>query len=198
MYISDKYSFALFRHGIRRLSDYTKEEIAARVQTYFKFMFVRHPVTRLVSAFKNKFVNEHGDYFKKFRAPILHHSRNRVLKAIEKKHIQFADFIAYLLTADTPLRQDEHFVGFNELCSPCTMKYDFIGKQETFNQDSNFLLSTVFKRRLILHKSPHATHSDKKTTYIMFANVSKKHKNIIKQNYADDFQMFEYTSNGYI
>ena len=161
-------------------------------------MFVRHPVTRLVSAFKNKFVNEHGDYFKKFRGPILHHSRNRVLKSMEKNHIQFADFIAYLLTADTPLRQDEHFVGFDELCSPCTIKYDFIGKQETFNQDSNFLLSTVFKRRLILHKSPHATHSDKKTTHIMFANVSKKHKNIIKHNYAADFQMFEYTSNGYI
>ena len=186
------------RHGIRRLSSYTKEEIAARIQTYFKFMFVRHPVTRLVSAFKNKFVDEHEYLFQKYMPKILHYSRRKVLEPKQKNHIQFTDFISYLFTADTPLRHEEHFVGFDELCSPCTIKYDFIGKQETYNQDSNFLLQTFFKRKLILFKSLHATHSDKETTHDMFVNVSKKHQDIIKKEYADDSKMFEYTLNGYI
>ena len=185
------------RHGVHRLSGYTKEEIAARVQTYFKFIFVRHPITRLVSAFKNKFGNERAPYFKNYGTWILHHS-GKVLKPKEKNQIQFNDFLSYLFSTNNPLQYDGHFVRYDHLCSPCAIQYDFIGKQETYEHDSYFLLSTVFKRRLILPISPHATHSHKKTAHKMFVNISETYKNTIKTEYADDFNMFGYSWNGYM
>ena len=40
----------------RRLYQYTDEEKLKRIQTYFKFLFVREPLHRLLSAYKDKFM----------------------------------------------------------------------------------------------------------------------------------------------
>ncbi|KAJ7348760.1 Carbohydrate sulfotransferase 14, partial [Desmophyllum pertusum] len=42
----------------RWLYQYTEEEWTQRLQTYFKFVFVREPLNRLLSAYKNKFIGK--------------------------------------------------------------------------------------------------------------------------------------------
>lgn len=42
-------------HVFRRLDNYTSEEIRYRLDNFMKFMFVRHPFERLLSAYRNKF-----------------------------------------------------------------------------------------------------------------------------------------------
>ena len=44
----------------KRLTNYTEEERNTRLKTYFKFMFVREPLHRMVSAYKNKFLRIPG------------------------------------------------------------------------------------------------------------------------------------------
>ena len=45
-------------HGFYRLKMFSTEEIQKRLKTYFKFMVVRHPFERLLSAYREKFERE--------------------------------------------------------------------------------------------------------------------------------------------
>ena len=45
----------LAKYGIKMLSTYSPEQIKYRLENYFKFIFVRHPMERLVSAYRSKF-----------------------------------------------------------------------------------------------------------------------------------------------
>ena len=42
-------------HGVMGLYSFRDSEIDKRLKTYFKFLVVRHPMERLVSAFRDKF-----------------------------------------------------------------------------------------------------------------------------------------------
>lgn len=46
----------------KRLSNYTMLEINEKLKTYDKFIIVRHPLERLLSAYRNKFENK-NEYF---------------------------------------------------------------------------------------------------------------------------------------
>ena len=39
-------------------NDYSDEDIKVRLQSYFKFLFVREPLERLLSAYNDKFINK--------------------------------------------------------------------------------------------------------------------------------------------
>ncbi len=54
------------KYNLKRLSSqfYSKEEILYRMQNYFTFVVVRNPFDRLVSAWRNKFVQSNGMFHK--------------------------------------------------------------------------------------------------------------------------------------
>ncbi len=41
--------------GLRMLNSYTLDEMSYRIKNYYKFVFVRYPLERLLSAYRNKF-----------------------------------------------------------------------------------------------------------------------------------------------
>uniref|UniRef100_A0A8C3NMJ9 Carbohydrate sulfotransferase n=1 Tax=Geospiza parvula TaxID=87175 RepID=A0A8C3NMJ9_GEOPR len=51
--------------NLRTLSEYSVAEINARLRTYLKFVFVREPLERLVSAYRNKFTLSYNTAFHK-------------------------------------------------------------------------------------------------------------------------------------
>ena len=50
----------MHRHGLTRISKYSKSEIDHRLKTYFKFLVARHPLERLLSAYRAKFGSRKG------------------------------------------------------------------------------------------------------------------------------------------
>ena len=188
------------RHGIRLLKSYTPEEIVARTEQYYKFIFVRHPITRIYSAFLNKFVKDATTSFIKEIGPkiIRHAGRRLSRRGPEHYHISFTEFLSYLLSKGQSLRHEEHFQNYPPLCSPCAIKYDFIGKQETFNEDSNYLLKHIFNKSISSAELLFPTHSGKTVTFEAFQKVPEFIKKEAMAEYAEDNEMFGYDMQGYL
>ena len=108
----------------------------------FKFVFVRHPFERLVSAYHDKFVVKRQSNIMR---PMI-----KYLKGIENKKkesstnnkfsgITFPNFVDFVLhEAKSTLSIDGssiHWWPYTELCKLCQIKYDFIGRVETLTND---------------------------------------------------------------
>ena len=125
------------------LNNYRPDEIENRLKNYFKFMFVRHPFERIVSAYLDKFVRENNfqtiygtDIIKRYRPNATEES----LK--EGRDVTFEEFVRHVVDSASLEDQtlNEHWQKFYLTCHPCSIQYDFIGKFETLHEDAEFVL----------------------------------------------------------
>ena len=79
----------MHRHNLRRLSNYSKTEINRKLKTYFKFLVARHPLERLLSAYRSKFGTPTGVQtgFTRYEPYIRRHANGEN---------SFSNFIEYL------------------------------------------------------------------------------------------------------
>lgn len=122
------------------LADLKPQEIRYRLKHYFKFLFVRDPMERLLSAYRNKF-GEIEAYQRKYGAEIVRRYRKNPGKAMGDD-VTFAEFVRYLLDEDVE-RMNEHWMPVYNLCQPCAVSYDFIGSYERLQADARFVLQRV-------------------------------------------------------
>ena len=79
------------------LNDFSRPEIQYRLRNYYKFMFVRNPMERLLSAYRNKFGENVGEFRKKYGPVIAKRFRNgRKDPTGNYDDISFEEFIRLL------------------------------------------------------------------------------------------------------
>lgn len=184
----------LFKNGLKYLSHYTPSEIDNILSTYFKFMFVRHPIDRLVSAYRDKFRTTKPNAYTKDvgrRILLLRKNRASLNDVTSGLGVQFSEFAHYLATTKDPMY--EHWTSYEELCEPCFVQYDFIGKMETMKEDLDYVLSRIWpdeSDKWFPHP-PWANHSPTLTSYFwsLVPSIDKKR---IQAKYENDFQLFSY------
>ncbi|XP_026678380.1 carbohydrate sulfotransferase 11 [Diaphorina citri] len=131
-----------------KLSNFSKDEIHHFLESYTKFLFVRHPFERLVSAFHNKLEQSYSSskYFqsrfgkhiiKTIRTRPTNHSLNH------GDDVTFNEFATFLTKNGRGEEMNEHWRPVHHLCQPCKINYDFIGKHETLYEDANLLLREI-------------------------------------------------------
>ncbi|XP_066275072.1 carbohydrate sulfotransferase 11-like [Branchiostoma lanceolatum] len=130
-----------FKEGSRDLRD--------RLTNYTKFMIVREPLERLLSAYQDKFRYGkavklfealYGDYFVKDRAPS--HKKGHQIKAGEEDgrlHVTFPEFVRGVLTRERKYR-NVHWEPQHVICHPCMIHYDYIGHLDTMSDDVKFIM----------------------------------------------------------
>ena len=119
---------------------HSPQEAYGKLKTYFKFLIVREPLDRLLSAYRNKFENKQNTYFhEKFGKLIVKRFRKNASNS-SGNDVTFAEFVEYILSPKTKKPLNEHWRPIHELCSPCQIKFDMIGKFETLQHDSNYIL----------------------------------------------------------
>lgn len=186
---------------LRKLDSYDLKGIYTRLNTYTKTIFVRDPVERLVSAFRDKFEHPNSYYHPVFGKAIIkkyrHNANEEALKT--GSGVKFKEFIQYLLDSHRPVGMDIHWEQVSKLCYPCLIHYDFIGKFETLEEDANYFLQLVgapaelkfpkFKDR---HSSDERTSTEVVRQYLK--ELSKEERQLTYDFYYLDYLMFNYTS----
>ena len=85
-----------------------------------------------------------------------------------------------------------------DLCKPCNIKYDFIGKMETFTRDSQYILSTVFKSNISLPAFGVRTGTQAYLTKQLFADLPPKLRKKVIHYFSRDARLFGYDIKPYI
>ena len=114
----------------------------------FKFVFVRHPFERIVSAYYDKFVKRRDPNFIRsfiyYETPpnlLIKASINRYLFGKETRsnfRINFEKFVRFVIheVQNKIISYGTyHWMPFTDFCGLCNINYDFIGKLETLTSD---------------------------------------------------------------
>ncbi|KAK3584673.1 hypothetical protein CHS0354_001257 [Potamilus streckersoni] len=113
------------------------------LRTSRKFMFVREPYERLLSGYVDKLFSPNAAYWNFIGKFVVSNFRtNPSPLSSECGHdLTFEEFARYFVYSQlTNERRDAHFVPNFEHCRPCEIDYDYIGKLETFEEDTLFLM----------------------------------------------------------
>ena len=96
------------------------------LKRFFKLIFVRELLDRLISAYKDRLLKHAPRYL---NIKIVDASRPRDTEEQENNGVTFPEFIHYY--TDTESSRDTHWQQYEKLCHPCSIDYDFIGHFET-------------------------------------------------------------------
>lgn len=190
--------------NLRRLSDLTVPEINRRLRTYLKFLFVREPFERLVSAYRNKFTRSYNTAFhKRYGTKIIRrHRPDPKPEAMEKgSDVSFLEFIQYLVDPRTQ-REDsfnEHWERVHSLCHPCLIHYDVVGKYETLEPDAQAVLKLAGVDQIVQFPTSHkSTRTDGNMAAGFFQHISPFYQKKLFNLYRMDYLLFNYSTPGYL
>lgn len=179
----------------------------------FKFLLVRHPFRRIYSVFYDKFVNDELEDtlsgWKQMEEEILREMLvNQTLLTIRRNDIRL-DLRTFLLYIVRSIREERlinsHWQQIVQRCSLCSIDYDWIGKIEHFQRDSQTLIEKFERHFRRIHLTFPSKDLDRKSISSAQLNDSQLVEHfrqtignrndfqILLDYYEADFLMFNYT-----
>ena len=181
--------------GIRPMSLISSQDRREMLHTFSTFMFVRHLFDRLVSAYIDKFTTTSRftvHFHKRYGCRIIKLFRANYTKGDLQKcnDVTFKEFVKYLIHLyQTGGSFEPHWRPFHELCDPCHVPYDFIGKMETMSIDKTFVLRNFFNTTepsLPRRNSKGGHHKP------YLDEITSEEKDMLYEVYKQDFLLFGY------
>ena len=158
---------------------YNTESFETEFKSYVKFMFVRDPLERLLSAYRDK------SPYKMFESNAI---------------ISFTEFLEKVLSIPDEVI-NKHLVSFTRLCSPCSIKYDFIGSVDNFNEDMREILELVnAPKYVILPERDQTGYLTEQSSDILQNYLKDIPKSIVKRIYEKyywDYFLFGFNKPDY-
>jgi len=130
-----------------------------------KFIIVRHPFERLVSAYRDKLAGfSRNEHYLSMRKHIIqkYRKRSKDKSAIPsfRESVDFVlDELKKMEAGVSKIMIDGHFMPYSRRCIPCAMNYDVIIKFETLEQDSQYLIDQcqLGDKLAVVHENPAPT-----------------------------------------
>ncbi|KAM6155981.1 carbohydrate sulfotransferase 12 [Rhynchocyon petersi] len=185
----------------RRYGKFSRHLMRVKLKKYTKFLFVRDPFVRLISAFRSKFELENDEFYRRFAVPMLRlYSNHTSLPASVSEafsaglKVSFANFIQYLLDPHTERLApfNEHWRQVYRLCHPCQIDYDFVGKLETLDQDAAQLLRLLKVDQLLHFPPSYRNRTASSWEEDWFARIPLAWRQQLYKLYEADFVLFGY------
>ena len=133
----------------------SKEEKGNVTKNYYKFVMYRNPVERLVSGYLSKIYGHpmiglkssepERNWIRLETYKLVHPVKFKKWKqrgASEAITISFPDFIQYWIKTGG-IKIDEHFRTTFDLCTPCTIRYNYYGNFNTYTKDVGVLSDRI-------------------------------------------------------
>ena len=188
----------LSKKYLKKLSSYKPKDIKRILRNYLKVMFVRHPLERLLSAYRNKFTTSYNEYFHAhYGRKIVRLYRKKATRASLQKgnDVKFHEFVKYLIDLRSSAEAvNAHWREYYKLCHPCVVNYDVIGKYETLDRDVDYVLKILGLDDTIKFP-PKPKMKGPSTRELMasaFQNITSEEIHQLWEMYAVDFTMFGY------
>lgn len=176
------------------LNFFTPQEVREMLKNYFTFLFVRDPLERILSAYKDKFLKENKVFHRAIGRKIIKQCRHNATEHSLKtgSDVTFPEFVNYLVKTK---HDDEHWKSFDKLCHPCAVNYDFIGHYEDLTEDAPYLV----KKAGIDDRISFPPFRLSNTTADMlhyYSQIPKLRISQLARRYESDYQMFGYPFSG--
>lgn len=188
--------------AFRSLARMEPNEQRRRLATHLKFVFARHPLERLLSAYRNKFESAWSDYFpRRYGRHIVRQQRgeNASRHALETGlGVTFHEFLRYVASLDPGDHAgafNEHWRPLSDLCFPCQVRYDVLGSYDTLERDSRLVLRRAGLEGRVAFPSRRTTYSSEPTAALMqryYGNVSEALMARLRHTYRRDMALFAY------
>ncbi|XP_066545409.1 carbohydrate sulfotransferase 12 [Amia ocellicauda] len=186
----------------KRYGKFSKHLMKIKLKKYTKFLFVRDPFVRLISAYRNKFEQANEDFYKDFSVVMLKRYTNHsdppasVVEAFAAGiRPSFSNFIQYLLDPQTEKEMpfNEHWKQMHRLCHPCQINYDFVGKLETLDEDAEYLLRLLRVDNIVQFPPGYRNRTDSSWEEDWFGSIPPQWRRELYNLYEADFTMFGYS-----
>jgi len=189
---------AIAKIGISKLNSMEKAAAVSILDSAKSFMFVRHPLKRILAAYNDKFTIHspvHETFQKRFGKYIIQKFRpNATAEEIKwGADVRFPEFVKYLIDVhQTGGFFQEHWRPYNDLCAPCRVQYNFIGQMETMNTDARYVIEHLFEEpgAGVIPSLNHKWYS--KSLLEFYQEVSKEDMLKLYNVYDMDFEIFGY------
>ncbi|XP_078343580.1 carbohydrate sulfotransferase 11-like [Oculina patagonica] len=176
------------------MSAYNTSENSKRLATHFKFMFVREPFHRLLSGYKDKFFGKNRRYTNRLRQTIIKAYRPQDVETVGTKtnNVTFTEFLKYIVTSSN---RNPHWRQYQQICFPCTLKFDFIGHFETLGDDVAYMLKKAGIDDRVAFPPVRSSRADSDfITY--YSQVPREIISKLGEAFRSDFDMFGYNFPG--
>ena len=174
------------------MNQLAKDQIKDRLERFTSFLFVRHPLDRLLSAYRGK-IESHG--VQRIEESV------KAISVLHRKtytsdvNITFSEFVDWLLAKKD---NDNHWKSFENTCYPCHVMYKYIGHVETLREDTFYILLELYgedaAKRMLDHV-PHLNQNDQmgmKRFVAYFRQLSRKQLHALNLYVDGDLKAFGY------
>ena len=185
------------KYKLKSLKQYSLKDRRNILKTYTKFMFVRDPFERLLSAYKDVFW---GSYkrddkgWQRYRRRVREYLVQNGHSAINPRadNTTFKEFTTYVvLTKKNGEMLQVHWRQMYDLCHPCYIEFDYIGHYETFSEDAEF----IFRKTRIHDKVQFPPWQPTDTHWLIqkyYSNLTLLKIAQLQDVYKDDIEVFGY------
>ncbi|XP_072171515.1 carbohydrate sulfotransferase 11-like [Diadema setosum] len=183
------------QRAFRTLSQLSTKKANLKLRSHPHFMFVRNPFSRLLSAFREKIENRDPTkcYFSKYMTRWFAKTNpSYLVNRSPSSPYNFTEFVRYAISRRV---DNEHWNDQYQLCSPCLVKYDFIGKYETLMEDAEYFLRTVVNDSSLSFPAPQKrpTHSsDDEIMEFYYRQISDRDLSALTKCLYTDMRLFGY------
>ena len=180
--------------GFTFLGDLPPLAVKRKLREYYKFMFVREPLVRLLSAYKDKFMLNNTSFHKSYGRKIVKHTRKNAAANSKGDDVSLKEFLQYV-TESRVEDMNEHWMPFYELCQPCAVSYDFIGSFENLEADATQVLKELNVNEQVSFPKQQKYYQAGGSGYVKskkFADVSSDVLRKALRKYSLDYKMFSY------